>query len=601
MHPISNPDDAPCALDGAAERAIPQRLAEATIPLPTRRRPSTSFMAFFSLPRHLLARLVFFVLLLALECLLRSSLPHTESFLAPLASFGIAAFAVFLGLGYPAIRDQHTPLPFHIGLLAGHFAALAALCLESAAAATGHEPASLSPLLLFALRIALAAAAVVQLALACIPLPQWMVLRRITGDLWFYAIVAGALTCLLRSPLQSLWTTRDFVLSRPLQEAAFASVSWLLRPLIPALQVDAPGFILRAPRFAVFIAPECSGLEGIGLVLVFTVAWLAWFRREFRFPRALLLIPAALVAVWVLDIFRIAALMLIGNSISAEVALAGFHSQAGWIAFTLVALGFSGAARNLRWIQHAPAPIGLTGSTGSTSDSASTAVVRDEGESVATPAYLVPFLAMLAASFVSRAASGAFEWLYPLRLLAALAALWYYRRSYREIFRDANGRPAFSFTLRSVFAVLLAGTAVFLLSILPGLSHAPSGNALAGGLARLSPLARSLWIGCRILSAVLTIPIAEELAFRGFFARRLITRDFDAVPYARLTLLPIALSSLAFGLMQGTHWLTGIIAGLILALLARFRNGLGDAIVAHAAANLFLALWILFRGDFGLW
>jgi len=579
LNPTSHPDDARYSPLTMADETISQiQVSASSLVYPPRR--SVPARGFFSLPNHLFGRLILFVVVLALECLLRASLPHTETFLAPLASFGIAAFAVFLGLGYSLLRVQRNPLPFHTGLFLGHLAALAVLCLESAAAASGYEPVSLSPVLFFTLRIALLGTAVVQLALACIPLQQWIALRRITGNLWLYAILAGALTWLLRAPFQSLWNSRDFALSRSLQTATFTSVSALLRPLIPALQSDAPGFVLSAPKFAIYIAPVCSGLEGLGLILVFTLTWLTWFRREFRFPHALLLIPAALACVWLLNILRIAALMLIGNSISPEIALAGFHSQAGWIAFTLVALAFTTASRHLRWTQSHPAsslPHALAGST------------EAHGESPATPAYLVPFLAILAASFVSKAASGVFEWLYPLRLIAALVALWHYRRSYRVI------------SLRFTWLAPVAGFAIALLWILPNLIHPPASDPVAGGLAQLSPTARFFWIATRILASVITVPIAEELAFRGFLARRVAAHEFDTLPYAQLTFLPIIISSVLFGLMQGAWWPAGILSGLVFALVARLRNRLSDAIAAHAIANLFIAIWALSSHNFGLW
>lgn len=590
MNLVRNRGDAQSALPGSAK---PGRSALRADILASP--PAGSPRTFFTWPRYLFGRLILFAVLLALDCLLRSSLPHTETFLAPVASFGIAAFAVFLGLSYPVLRSSRAALPFHAGFFFGHLGALAALCLESAAAATGLEPAFFSPLLLLLLRIALTVAAVAQLALAVIPLPQWMRLRRATGSLWLYASLAGSLAWILRSPLQSLWNSHHLTLTHLLQGATFAAVSRLLTPILPALQVDAPGFILRAPNFAIYIAPECSGLEGLGLVLVFAVAWLGWFRRDFRFPRALLLIPIALVAVWLLNILRIAALMLIGNSISPEIALAGFHSQAGWIAFTLVALAFSVAAHHIRWLQQTP---GVAGASGHAPAPASAAITPDAADSAAesplTPAYLVPFLAVLATSFLSKAASGAFEWLYPLRLLAALIALACYRRSYREI------------DLRCSWAAPLAGLALGLLFIvppgaLPGFARALPSDSTGQGLAQLSPAARLLWIGCRTFAAVFTLPIVEELAFRGFLARRLLARKFDTLPYAHLTLLPVLLSSLVYGLLQGSHWLAGIAAGVVFAVLARRHNRLGDAIAAHATANLLIAVWIITHGSYGLW
>ena len=99
----------------------------------------------------------------------------------------------------------------------------------------------------------------------------------------------------------------------------------------------------------------------------------------------------------------------------------------------------------------------------------------------------------------------------------------------------------------------------------------------------------------------MTVPIAEELAFRGYLARRLVAREFDEVPFERLTLISIGLSSLTFGLMHGQHWLVGIVAGLAYVALLRGKGRMGDAVVAHAVSNLLLAAWVLARGDWGMW
>ena len=104
-------------------------------------------------------------------------------------------------------------------------------------------------------------------------------------------------------------------------------------------------------RFLISIGPQCSGMEGLGLVLVFTSVWLWYFRKESRFPQALLLVPCALTCVWLLNIVRISALVLIGNAGAPEIAIVGFHSQAGWIAFTLVALSFSMASQKIAWVR----------------------------------------------------------------------------------------------------------------------------------------------------------------------------------------------------------------------------------------------------------
>jgi CAAX prenyl protease-like protein len=126
-------------------------------------------------------------------------------------------------------------------------------------------------------------------------------------------------------------------------------------------------------------------------------------------------------------------------------------------------------------------------------------------------------------------------------------------------------------------------------------------TSLGTSLTELSPMARWTWIAFRAVAAVVTVPIAEELAFRGYLARRLVDREFDSVPFSAVTLLSIGLSSVAFGLMHGQHWTVGIVAGLVYAGMMRWKGRLSDAIVAHATSNLLLAVWVLSRGDWGMW
>ena len=72
-------------------------------------------------------------------------------------------------------------------------------------------------------------------------------------------------------------------------------------------------------------------------MIAFGIVWLLLFRKESRFPQALVLIPAGVVLIYLLNAARIAALILIGDAGAERIALGGFHSQAGWIAFNLVA------------------------------------------------------------------------------------------------------------------------------------------------------------------------------------------------------------------------------------------------------------------------
>jgi CAAX prenyl protease-like protein len=109
------------------------------------------------------------------------------------------------------------------------------------------------------------------------------------------------------------------------------------------------------------------------------------------------------------------------------------------------------------------------------------------------------------------------------------------------------------------------------------------------------------WLAIRVAAAVVTVPIAEELAFRGFLLRRISSADVESLAYRAVTPLAILLSSAAFGLMHGKLWLEGIVAGVAYALLVKQTGRLGEAVAAHSTTNLLLAIWVPARGDWGLW
>jgi CAAX prenyl protease-like protein len=100
---------------------------------------------------------------------------------------------------------------------------------------------------------------------------------------------------------------------------------------------------------------------------------------------------------------------------------------------------------------------------------------------------------------------------------------------------------------------------------------------------------------------VVTVPVAEELAFRGFLLRRLVSADFASVNWRAFPLLPVALSSLAFGAMHGSRWVEGTLAGVLYAWACTRRGRLGDAVAAHAATNAVLAGWVFATGQWQYW
>jgi len=360
----------------------------------------------------------------------------------------------------------------------------------------------------------------------------------------------------------------------PVTRSTFAMVEWLLRLVVPDVAAVPQTSTIGTQRFQVSIEAGCSGIEGLGLMLVFLILWLWFFRKEFRFPRALLLVPAGLLAVWLLNAVRIAALILIGHAGAPDVALHGFHSQAGWIAYSFLTLGLALSAQRWSWVA-----VRNTGWP-----------LEDNPVENLTAAYLMPFLMILAAAMISRAVSGGFEWLYPLRFFAAAAALWFFRSKYTSLDWHFG------------WLAPIAGAAVFVMWLgLESLSGAHTDKGIAAGLASWPPFARVTWLTLRVLAAVVTVPIAEELAFRGYLIRRLISSRFESVDPKTWTYVSVMASSIVFGLSHGDRWLAGIVAGILYSAVFLFRGRIGDAVVAHATTNALLAIWVLVRGAWYMW
>jgi CAAX prenyl protease-like protein len=141
-----------------------------------------------------------------------------------------------------------------------------------------------------------------------------------------------------------------------------------------------------------------------------------------------------------------------------------------------------------------------------------------------------------------------------------------------------------------VFAVWMAGAAWL------GTS---AGEPAA--LTALSPGLRGAWVGCRLVAAVVTVPLAEELAYRGYLLRRLSSVRFESASFSAARWPALALSAVAFGVVHGRFWIAGIIAGFAYGALAMRTNKLGESVAAHATTNALIAAEVLLFRHWSLW
>jgi exosortase E/protease (VPEID-CTERM system) len=479
--------------------------------------------------------------------------------------------ALFLAVAYlknkPALEQlsgQAASVPVRWGLAAGHVGAMAVFAILSAGL-YGHRMPGLPPDFLAAGWMAAGSAGIAFAALAVLPRALWAQLVRHTDFAWAYAATAVLLAASAENASRALW--------RPAATLTFRLVKMILQPFVTVITADASARLIQTTHFRVRIAPECSGLEGAGLMLAFGATLLWVLRDECRFPQCLVLLPGGVSVLFLLNTVRIAALVLIGDAGARQIAAGGFHSQAGWIAFNSVAFGLAFAVRSMPWFSiRRPA--------------------TEESEKWAenpTAAYLMPFLAVLAAGMLSRAVTGDFEWAYPVRFAAAAVTLWIFRGTYEDM------------DWKFGWVAIAAGTCVFGFWVALDRLLGAGAVAMPSALAASPPTLRVSWIAIRILAAVATVPVAEELAFRGFLLRRLISADFEAVPMRSLHWIALLGSSAAFGALHGGRWFAGTVAGVSYGVVLSRSGRMGDAVAAHATTNALLAAYVLFFQQWQFW
>lgn len=365
----------------------------------------------------------------------------------------------------------------------------------------------------------------------------------------------------LTQVFQKLWSG-----DATLTLVTFYLVSALVQLLNGTVLSDPSSLVIGAGEFFVRIAPECSGVEGLALVAGFLLLYAALFREQIRpLPYWLVVVPLALLASFVLNILRITGLVLIGINGNPNLAVEGFHSYAGWLFFTILALLLIWAAQSLPWLRK-------------------TALPREKGEGLRSDwlaARMLPFIAFMVISALVMATFPHPELGYPLKALVMAGALVVFLPA----LRGQDWRPA--------GLPLLAGLAVGLGWWLGHDTSEGNGESLLAQLTALSAPVLGLWVLCRAAGTILLVPLIEELFFRGYLQSRLSLRG----PLGAL--VGLGLTSLLFGLLHG-RVLAGFLSGLVFGALYLWRGRIADPVWAHITANALIALVALITRDVAL-
>ncbi len=183
-------------------------------------------------------------------------------------------------------------------------------------------------------------------------------------------------------------------------------------------------------------------------------------------------------------------------------------------------------------------------------------------------------------------------WIYPLQTVLCTALLIFFWWEYE-----------FHPLYRPIFAVSVA-LLVFALWIAPQqfFDFPPRLTGFNPDAFGASPLSYWTTLIMRFLRLVVVVPLVEEIFWRGFLLRYLISEQFEAVPFGAFSWLSFTIVTLAFGLSHSmADWPAALITGALYNLVAYRTKSLSACVLAHALTNLALGLWIVATRQWGFW
>jgi CAAX prenyl protease-like protein len=171
-------------------------------------------------------------------------------------------------------------------------------------------------------------------------------------------------------------------------------------------------------------------------------------------------------------------------------------------------------------------------------------------------------------------------------------------------------RPVLHFRLTHVAGSLLVGVAVCVIwvapdRIFPGYhAHWLFTNSITGSVSPGLPASSRSDLAVlilRTLRAAVFVPIAEELFWRGWLMRWIISPNVKEVPLGAWSARAFWIVAVLFALEHGALWDVGLAAGIFYNWWMVRTKSLGDVILAHGVTNACLSAYVVLAGRWEYW
>ncbi len=129
----------------------------------------------------------------------------------------------------------------------------------------------------------------------------------------------------------------------------------------------------------------------------------------------------------------------------------------------------------------------------------------------------------------------------------------------------------------------------------------PEARAAFNPFAQISdPVYRWAFIGIRVTGMAILVPIVEELFWRGWLMRWVISHEWEKVPIGKFTPASFLWVTALFT-MAHPEWLAAAVWCALINMLLYWKKDLWNCIVAHAVSNLCLAVYVMKFDAWNLW
>jgi uncharacterized protein len=187
---------------------------------------------------------------------------------------------------------------------------------------------------------------------------------------------------------------------------------------------------------------------------------------------------------------------------------------------------------------------------------------------------------------------------YPLRVVLLAAVLFLFSRQVIDL-RVSHWIGTVGLGI-GVFAIWIAPDLLF-----PGYrQHWLFQNAIVGqgsGAVPEAALLAPVVLWSRIIRAVVLVPIIEELFWRAWLMRWLISPRFEEIKLGAYVPSAFWITAVLFASEHGPYWDVGLAAGILYNWWMVRTRSLGDCILAHAITNGCLCAYVVVAHRWEYW